>query len=353
VVVQTPKIFTIILLLAASSWVSAAAITGEDIYKEVLSATPVYTDPELTAYIEKLGREIVSVSEMAGREFTFTLLDSPDLNAFATRGNYVYINRGLLNYVSNEAQLVSVMAHEVAHITRNHVTGAEGKATGAQILATLAAVFSGSNEVYEAGMAYANSLIRGHGRANELEADEAGAEYMARLGFDPREMLEMLSVMKDMESLQKKRAKEQGAPRQTYHGLFASHPRNDARLRSVVTQASSARPASTRDNGATRYRQLTDGLIWGENFAAKEKKTTRYSNMNLRVRFDFPEDWSQELDANGIGVSGSEHFATARWQGNPTRPPEGIYRYPARCRWKTGCADRGGLLQAQCLHIHR
>jgi predicted Zn-dependent protease len=332
VVVQTPKIFTIILLLSASSWVSAAAITGEDIYKEVLSATPVYTDPELTAYIEKLGREIVSVSEMAGREFTFTLLDSPDLNAFATRGNYVYINRGLLNYVSNEAQLVSVMAHEVAHITRNHVTGAEGKATGAQILATLAAVFSGSNEVYEAGMAYANSLIRGHGRANELEADEAGAEYMARLGFDPREMLEMLSVMKDMESLQKKRAKEQGAPRQTYHGLFASHPRNDARLRSVVTQASSARPASTRDNGATRYRQLTDGLIWGENFAAKEKKTTRYSNMNLRVRFDFPEDWSQELDANGIGVSGEPESKDARlsMQVHPRtaqNPEEYLYNY--------------------------
>ena len=161
----------------------SAKTTGEDFYKEVLQATPIYDDPELDAYIKKLGNEIVAQSEMAGEKFTFTLLDSPDLNAFATRDNYVYVNRGLLNYVSNEAQLVSVLAHEVGHITKKHVTGQEGKATGAQILSTIAAVLSGSGEVYEAGMAYANSIIRGHGRRNELEADEAGAEYMAKLGL--------------------------------------------------------------------------------------------------------------------------------------------------------------------------
>ena len=205
----------------------AAKTTGEDFYIEVLKSTPIYDDPELDAYIKKLGNEIVAQSEMAGEQFTFTLLDSPDLNAFATRDNYVYVNRGLLNYVSNEAQLVSVLAHEVAHITKNHVTGQEGKATGAQILSTLAAVLSGSGEVYEAGMAYANSIIRGHGRRNELEADEAGAEYMAKLGYKPGEMISMLSIMKDYELLQKDRAKAKGASKQTYHGIFSSHPRND------------------------------------------------------------------------------------------------------------------------------
>ena len=71
----------------------------------------------------------------------------------------------------------------------------EGKATGAQILSTIAAVLSGSNEVYEAGMAYANSIIRGHGRRNELEADEAGAEYMAKLGYAPSEMIHVFQVL--------------------------------------------------------------------------------------------------------------------------------------------------------------
>jgi predicted Zn-dependent protease len=195
--------------------------------------------------------------------------------------------------VRNEAELVSVLAHEVGHITRDHVTGQEGQAAGAQILSAIAAVLSGSNEVYEAGMAYANSIIRGHGRRNELEADEAGAEYMAKLGYSPNEMISMLSMMKDYESLQKKRAASKGAAKQTYHGIFSTHPRNDSRLRTVVSKAEVFKAEVSRDNGAATYRRYTEGLIWGENFLAKEQKPERFSNMRLRVRFDFPKDWAQ------------------------------------------------------------
>ena len=293
-----------------------AKTTGADIYKEVLQGTPVYDDPILDSYVRKLGEEVVAQSEMAGEKFTFTLLDSPDLNAFATRDNYIYVNRGLLNYVSNEAQLVSVLAHEVGHITRKHVTGQEGKATGAQILSTIAAVLSGSGEVYEAGMAYANSLIRGYGRRNELEADEAGAEYMAKLGYAPSEMISMLSIMKDYEMLQKDRAKAKGASKQTYHGIFSSHPRNDSRLRTVVSKAQTFQAKQSRGDGAATYRRLTEGLIWGENFLAKESKPERYSDMTLRVRFDYPKGWKQTNNSSArssLGTSvGSPEEATAK-----------------------------------------
>jgi len=291
---------------------AAAKTTGADIYKEVLQGTSVYDDPILDSYVRTLGEEVVAQSEMAGKKFTFTLLDSPDLNAFATRDNYIYVNRGLLNYVSNEAQLVSVLAHEVGHITRKHVTGQEGKATGAQILSTIAAVLSGSGEVYEAGMAYANSLIRGYGRRNELEADEAGAEYMAKLGYAPSEMISMLSIMKDYEMLQKDRAKAKGASKQTYHGIFSSHPRNDSRLRTVVSKAQTFQAKQSRGDGAAIYRQLTEGLIWGENFLAKESKPERYSDMTLRVRFDYPKGWAQTNDSStrsSIGASVSSPAA--------------------------------------------
>ena len=311
----------------------AAKVTGADFYKEVLQGTPIYDDPALDSYIRKLGEEVVAQSEMAGEKFIFTLLDSPDLNAFATRDNYVYVNRGLLNYVSNEAQLVSVMAHEVGHITRKHVTGQEGKATGAQILSTVAAILSGSGEVYEAGMAYANSLIRGYGRRNELEADEAGAEYMAKLGYAPSEMISMLSMMKDYELLQKDRARAKGASKQTYHGIFSSHPRNDSRLRTVVNKAKTFQAAQPRGDGAATYRQLTEGLIWGENFLAKESKPQRYSDMTLRVRFDYPEGWKQTNDSktrSSIGTSVSAASAesaaapvTESAAASPVESPKG------------------------------
>jgi len=308
---STRKNLLLVPLLAVLSATAYAGPTGKEIFQGVIESTPIYDDKELANYVGNLVAQIVSVSEMSGKRFTFTLLDSQDVNAFATRDNYIYVNRGLLNYVSNEAQLVSVLAHEVAHVTKGHVNSMESKASGAQVLAALAAMLSGSPEVYDAGMAYANSLIRGHGRNNELEADQAAAKYMAELGYNPEDMIEMLSVMKDMESLNKKRAAAQGAPKQTYHGIFSSHPRNDSRLRNAVTKAAQVDSSGTRGNGAERYREMTDGLVWGENFAEKETRPGRYANEKLRVRFDFPEDWKQQPLDQGIGVVGKPESGAA------------------------------------------
>ena len=307
-------------------------VTGADIYKQTLETTSKYEDPILEKYITDLGEEIVSVSSMKGEKFTFTLLDAEDLNAFATRDNYIYVNRGLLNYVSNEAQLVSVLAHEVAHITRGHVVGQEEKMTGAQIISTIAAVLSASNEVYEASMAYANSLIRGHGRRNELEADETGAEYMAKLGYDPKEMLSMLSIMKDQESAKKKRASAKGGGIQTYHGIFSSHPRNDSRLRTVVVKANNLKSDGVRGNGAETYRQLTDGLIWGVNFLAKTPPPERYSDLQLKVRVDFAKGWQLVADPanNGVSASPVDQPAVLSMKAIPRTiqsPEEYLYNY--------------------------
>ena len=322
----------LLLPLCSLSSLSEAKVTGEEIYNKTLESTQIYNDTQLQEYIRNLGEEIVAVSEMPNEKFIFTLLDSPDLNAFATRDNYVYVNRGLLNYVSNEAQLVSVLAHEVAHITRNHVLGQEEKATGAKIISTIAGALSGSSEVYEASMAYANSLIKGRGRKNELEADETGAEYMAKLGYEPTEMLSMLSIMKDYESYQKKQATSRGVTRPTYHGVFASHPRNDSRLRTVVVKANQLKSSETRDDGAERYRRMTDGLVWGENFLAKVAPPERFSDMKLRIRIDFPKDWTHLEEKSKSLVTGSpnDQSASLSMQGfrrTIQTPEEYLYNY--------------------------
>ncbi len=285
---------------------------GKQIYEEVMASIGAYDDPELTAYLEGLVNEIVSVSEMPDKEFTFTLLDSGEINAFATADNYVYINRGLLNYVANEAQVVSVLAHEVGHITEKHVSLMPVAAGVARILTELAGVFTGSMEVQQAGMAYANSLLKGHGRDNELQADEAAARYMSELGYDPDQLLEMLSTMKDFETLMKERAAQKGAPRRSYHGIFATHPRNDTRLRSAVSKAKAADSPSSRGSGEARYRQMTEGLVWGENFKEKDPKPERYSDMALRVRFDFPDGWSHGQADPSRTVSGEAADGEAR-----------------------------------------
>lgn len=313
------------LLLASPAF---GGPSGKDIHKETLASIGAYDDPELTAYLEGLVSDIVSVSEMAGEEFTFTLLDSGQINAFATADNYVYLNRGLLNYMANEAQLVSVLAHEVGHITQRHVSLMPAAAGGASFLAWLAGALSGSQEVYQAGMAYANSLLKGHGRDNELDADEAAARYMVSLGYDPDDLLEMLGTMKDLENMEKERAAQQGAPRRSYHGLFASHPRNDTRLRSAVSRAKAEDQPVTRGSGEAHFRQLTEGLVWGENFKEKDPKPERYSDMSLRVRFDYPDGWTHSEDAQTRSVSGEPEGGAARLSMQPLpRTPQTAEEY--------------------------
>ena len=293
-VIRNFNCFTKITVFATAFLASQTGLSvssGQKQYEELLKRTPLFNDPQLTTYIEDLGAEVVSVSEMAGEKFIFSLLDDPALNAFATADNFVYINRGLLNYVSNEAQLVSVIAHEVAHVTRGHINKQSKSGTATQVLSTVAAILANSNEVYEAGMAYGNSKVRSMGRNHELEADQSGAEYMAKLGYDVDQMISMLSIMKDFETLQKDQAKRRGAIRPTYHGVFASHPRNDARLRAVVSRAKKLTIDRTRGNGAEKYRALTQNLIWGENFLAKDIPKERFSDLTWRVRFDYPEGW--------------------------------------------------------------
>jgi len=339
------------LIFAAPAF---AGPSGKEIYDETVATIGIYDDPELTAYLQGLVDDIISVSEMAGEHFTFTLLDSPEINAFATADNYLYINRGLLNYIQNEAQLVSVLAHEVGHVTQKHVSMMPAVAGGAKFLTWLAGALAGSQEVMMAGQAYANSLLKGHGRENELDADEAAARYMVKLGYDPEQMSEMLSTMKNLETLQKERAARAGAPRQTYHGIFSTHPRNDMRLRSALSKAQAIDSPVTRDAGDDRYREMTNGIVWGVNFKEKEDKPERYADDGLKVRFDFPDGWTYTEDpptrsVTGQPADGAASLSMLPQPRTPQTAEEYLYNYlnvpqlrdgreiePARLRGYTG-----------------
>jgi predicted Zn-dependent protease len=198
------------------------------------------------------------------------------------------------------------------------------KAGSAKFVTWLAAALSGSQEVYQAGMGYANSLLKGHGRNNELEADEAAARYMVELGYDPEEMLGMLTTMKDLETLQKAREAQAGGGRRTYHGIFSSHPRSDMRLRSGVAKAERIETsAAPRDSGEVIFRQMTEGLVWGENFKEKQPDPDRYYDMGRGIRFDYPEGWTHAPDPTTNGVSGQAEDGIARLSMAPqARTPQ-------------------------------
>nr|MBP6682785.1 M48 family metalloprotease [Halioglobus sp.] len=210
---------------------------GEEMHQELLEQGASYDDPQLLAYIDSVGQRLVGASDTPNDKFTFTVIDSPDLNAFATPGGFIYINRGLLAYLDSEAELAGVLAHEIGHVTANHSARQQTANIANKVVATTAYILTGSGELADASNMYGTELVRGYGREHELEADGLGAKYMYDAGYDPEALLEVIGVLKEHEQYQRVQAKTAGKPAGSYHGLYATHPRNDQRLQTVITTA--------------------------------------------------------------------------------------------------------------------
>ena len=183
---------------------------GKEQYDAILAEMPIYEEQKLVDYVTKVGERVARVSDRPNYEFTFTVIDSPDINAFATPGGYVYINRGLITYMTSEAQLAAVLAHEVAHVTANHAARQGRARTTNNIVAGVLGVLTGSGDVAEASSLWGQTVVSGYGREMELEADQIGARYLRDAGYPPQAMIEVISLLKDNEKLEKRRARETG-----------------------------------------------------------------------------------------------------------------------------------------------
>lgn len=282
---------------------------GSEMHEKMMAEGAAYDDPELQAYITRIGQRLVDNSDEPDMKFTFTVIDSPDINAFATPGGYVYVNRGLLAYLDNEAELAGVMAHEIGHITARHSARQQTANITNQVLATTAYILTGSGDIAEASTMYGTELVRGYGREHELEADGLGAEYMHKSGYDTAALLEVIGVLKDQEQFQRVKAKSSGKKVATYHGLYATHPRNDQRLQTVISKANELDVDEHVEDPAVpgEFRRQIEGLAWG---ASSQRAKDRYFHNKLGFSFSLPEGWTVEPTARAITASAPDNSAS-------------------------------------------
>lgn len=315
---------------------------GDEMHQEILKQGGVYDNPALQAYVDKVGQRLVAQTEKPDQKFTFTVIDSPDINAFATPGGYVYINRGLLAYLDSEAELAGVLGHEIAHVTARHAARQRTASITNTVLAVTAGVLTGSGQIMDAANMYGTELVRGYGREHELEADGLGAKYMYKAGYDPDALLEVIGVLKNQEQYQRVAARAAGKPAGTYHGLYATHPRNDQRLQTVIGAA--------RDLGANtsvpispaepdEFRRVTDGITWGK---TTKREENRFYHNNLGFSLAHPPGWSIASSASAIVASapdGSASLTLTLSRPTPGQSPQEALEDSAR----------GKLSQAEAL----
>lgn len=265
---------------------------GRQAQAEVLQQYSVHDDAALQAYVNAVGQRVATHGHRPGLEYRFTVLDSPETNAFALPGGYIYITRGLLAYLNSEAELAAVLGHEVGHVTARHAVRQQSTAQAASLGAGLLSIFvpqlgvAGRQAVNLLGTA----LVRGYGRDHELEADRLGAEYLARSGYDPAAMINVLRTLKDQEVFDQKLAALEGRPARAYHGVFSTHPDNDTRLAEAI--ATARQYVETQGElGRDRLLDELDGLVIGGNPQDGVIREHVFVHPGLDFVLSFPSGW--------------------------------------------------------------
>lgn len=266
---------------------------GRTNHPKIIAQYGRYEDEAIQSYVQSIGVALGKVSHRKELIYRFTVLDSPVINAFALPGGYIYITRGLMAYLNSEAELAAVLGHEIGHVTARHGVRQQSAAQAANIGYTIGSILLpelrgvGSQNLFNI---FGGALLSGYGREHELESDGLGAEYLARSGYDPKAMLDVIRVLKNQSSFAEAQAKQQGREPQGYHGVFASHPDNDTRLQNVVSAANQYMV----QNGKTKrddYLNRINGMTFGDSEKQGIRSGQHFYHLAMGFAVKFPKDW--------------------------------------------------------------
>jgi len=256
-----------------------------------------YDDDALQAYVQRIGEALAARSHRANLVYRFTVLDSDQVNAFALPGGYIYVTRGLLAYMNSEAELAAVLGHEIGHVTARHsvrqYTAAQAANMGVILGSILLPELRGAGTQNLIGV-LGTAMLRGYGRDHELEADRLGAEYLARTGYAPGAMLDVIGVLKDQELFEIERARrEERAPR-VYHGVFSTHPSSDERLQEVVGSSAAYSSGGEARVAREEYLERIDGLVFGPGAREGVLRGRHFYHAGMDIALRFPRGWRIE-----------------------------------------------------------
>ncbi|HZW25431.1 MAG TPA: M48 family metalloprotease [Gallionella sp.] len=307
----------------------------------------VYESKALQDYVNEVGQKLAKQSHRPNLPFRFTVLDSPEVNAFALPGGYIYITRGILAYLNSEAELAAVLGHEIGHVTARHGVRQQSAAQAANIGLSVASIFIpelGSSVGQNLSNVIGGALLSGYGREHELESDRLGAQYLARTGYDPQAIIGILRTLKNQELRDIELAKQEGREPRRYSGLFATHPDNDTRLKEVVGEADTLVSAAPFE-GREEFLRRIDGLTFGDNSDQGIVRNNRFYHADLGIALSFPETWQvHNLPDSLVAVSPKGEAMMQlkidqKPQGSPTEYARRMFGYGAQ----TQALDLGGL----------
>ena len=273
---------------------------GQQADAEVRREMGVYDDPALQRYVADIGDRLARLSHRPNLPWSFTVVDHPAVNAFALPGGYIYITRGILPYLDNEAELAGVLGHEIAHVTARHAAQQSTRAGLGEIGLTVLGIFVPGTRPFGdvASMGLGVAFMK-FGRDDEEESDRLGMEYAARGEWDPAGVPQFLSTLARIDSLS-----ERGVP-----NWLSTHPEPAERVslaQPIAAKLATAGLARNRD----AYRERINGIVVGDSAKDGIVRDNAFLHPVLRFALEFPEGWDVINTPSQVGARepGQPHF---------------------------------------------
>jgi predicted Zn-dependent protease len=290
---------------------------GREADPQVSAAFGIYPDTAVQRYVANLGYDLVSVAERPNLPWTFRVVDDPLVNAFALPGGYIYITRGIMAHFNSEAELVSVLGHEIGHVTARHSAQQMTQQQLAQVGLVAGAVLVPEVQDY-LGIAAASLqlLFLKFSRDDERQADDLGLRYMNRAGYDPREMPDVYEMLGDVSAA----SGVGGVP-----GWLSTHPDPEDRKERMLAQIDTLAVQGTLVR-QLEYLQRLNGMTYGANPREGFFRENVFYHPDLAFRFDFPAGWQTVNSRRRVAAQSSREDALIQLDLSDEASPEAAAR---------------------------
>jgi predicted Zn-dependent protease len=268
---------------------------GQQAAQDVASSIGLYDDQRVQAYVSSLGKKLAANTERPSLPWEFHVVDDPAVNAFALPGGFIFVTRGIMTDLNSEAELASVIGHEIGHVTAKHSVQQISRAQVAQLGLGIGSILS-PTVARAAGVASAglSLLFLKYGRDDERQADELGFRYALTGGYDVREMLDVFRTLERVTAS----SGGSGLPE-----WLSTHPNPGNRIadtqhRLDTLKVSLAGKTVNRD----AYLQLIDNMVYGDNPRQGFFRGGLFLHPDLRFQIEFPSGWKTQNATSSVAA---------------------------------------------------